>query len=251
MSNWPSTKASPRPLMISRSDSLDELYRLLADLERRCGGKRRLATCDGKGWPKRGVYFFFEEGEFREDGHTPRVVRVGTHALRPSSTTLWNRLSQHKGNSGGSRPGGGNHRGSIFRLHVGTALMAQGEWPDSVTAHWGVGSGASGLVRTQEYPLECAVSARIGTMPFLWLAVDDPPGPKSNRGVIEAGSIRLLSNYRRIFIDPPSPGWLGHLAGRDSVRLSGLWNVHHVAEQPDPDFLDVFARYVAATELGD
>lgn len=235
--------------MVSRSASLDELYRLLADLEQRCGGKRRLATCDSKGWPKRGVYFFFEEGEFREDGHTPRVVRVGTHALRPSGTSLWDRLSQHKGNTGGSRPGGGNHRGSIFRMHVGTALMAQGEWPDSRTAYWGVGSTASALIRTQEYPLERAVSAQIGNMPFLWVAVDDPPGSESNRGVIEVGSISLLSNYRRTPIDPPSPSWLGHRAARDSVRLSGLWNVNHVAEQPHPAFLEVFAEYVAATAL--
>jgi hypothetical protein len=49
------------------------------------------------------------------------IVRVGTHALETGSqTTLWKRLSQHRGQA---RSGSGNHRGSIFRLIVGTALI--------------------------------------------------------------------------------------------------------------------------------
>jgi hypothetical protein len=55
------------------------------------------------------VYFFREAGETRCDsGNGPRIVRVGTHALKAgSSTKLWTRLSQHRGKSAG----GGNHRG--------------------------------------------------------------------------------------------------------------------------------------------
>lgn len=106
----------------TRRAALDDFYALLAELEERVGGKRMLENCNGRtDWPHRGVYFFFEEGEYREDGKTPRVVRVGTHALGPSRPTLWGRLSQHRGTDGGSTPGGGNHRGSIFRRHVGAA----------------------------------------------------------------------------------------------------------------------------------
>ena len=75
-------------------------------------------------WPKRGVYFFFKPGETRRDG-TPRVVRVGTHALKTGSgTSLWDRLSKHRGNLAGRSPGAGNHRGSIFRLHVARPCYA-------------------------------------------------------------------------------------------------------------------------------
>jgi len=50
-----------------------------------------------------------------------RVVRVGTHGLKTGSTsTLWGRVHQHRD----TREGGGNHRGSVFRLHVGQALAA-------------------------------------------------------------------------------------------------------------------------------
>jgi hypothetical protein len=57
-------------------------------------------SCSGRmKWPQRGVYFFRELGEERADsGGGPRVVRVGTHALKENgSTILWTRLSQHRG----------------------------------------------------------------------------------------------------------------------------------------------------------
>ena len=87
-------------------------------------------------WPRRGVYFFFENGEPRSGtGAGPRVVRVGAHGLKNGArSTLWGRLSQHRGSS---RSGLGNHRGSIFRLLVGVALAnrnnirsrSRGAWP--------------------------------------------------------------------------------------------------------------------------
>lgn len=81
-----------------RAEHTDRLYALLDDLASRVGGPQCLRDCTGRdGWPSHGVYFFYEPGEQRADG-APRVVRVGTHALRESSrTTLWNRLSQHRG----------------------------------------------------------------------------------------------------------------------------------------------------------
>jgi hypothetical protein len=54
------------------------------------------------GWPRHGVYFFFEDGQTRADG-SGRMVRVGTHALRPTDkTTLWGRLRQYRGRTGGA-----------------------------------------------------------------------------------------------------------------------------------------------------
>ena len=93
---------------------LTRFYVILDRLEQGVGGARRLSSSDGRmDWPTRGVYFFFEPGEVRTDsGDGPRVVRVGTHALTTRSrTTLWNRLSNHRGTAG---TGGGNHRGPSF-----------------------------------------------------------------------------------------------------------------------------------------
>src|SRR5690606_40752004 len=91
-----------------RLNDLCRFYDLLLQLDERIGGSRTLADCSGRlDWPRRGVYFFSEPGEMRSDsGSGLRVVRVGTHALTGTSrTTLWNRLSQHRGSS---RSGGGD-----------------------------------------------------------------------------------------------------------------------------------------------
>lgn len=231
---------------MSRARDLDRLYEVLDELRERVGGYRYLKHCDGRmEWPERGVYFFFEPGETRENAQTLRVVRVGTHAVSAGSgTTLWQRLSQHKGSSRGANPGGGNHRGSIFRLHVGSALLNSRSYPEQIRRTWGKGASADRRVVEAEYPLERDVSSFIGNMPFLWVEVSDPPGPESHRKLIEANAVALLSNRARVSLDPPSPGWLGRHAERPAVRESGLWNVNHVDGAYDPAFLDVLVRYV-------
>lgn len=112
---------------MTASQDLESLYRLLSELRTRLGGFRYLHSSTGKsGWPNRGVYYFFDDDEPRASGSGLRVVRVGTHALRVGNRpTLWGRLHNHKGNDGGRYPGGGNHRGSVFRYHVGAAMVTQ------------------------------------------------------------------------------------------------------------------------------
>ncbi len=231
---------------MTRLQALKTFYGLLSELERRLGGRRTLADANGRmPWPRWGVYFFFEPGEMRRDsGCGDRVVRVGTHALKHGSqTTLWNRLSQHKGTLS---TGGGNHRGSIFRLLVGTALMARD--PRLRIKTWAQGSSAPKEVREAELPLERAVSDIIRKMPFLWLEIDDEPGPESLRGFIERNAIGLLSNFSSPApLDPPSSHWLGRYCPRERVRRSGLWNQNHVDEPWDPAFLRVMEELVLGT----
>ena len=191
--------------------ALDELYGSIGRLREHLGGPRRLAQASaGSGWPDRGIYLFFEDGETRKDGITPRVTRIGTHALTERSrTTLWKRLSQHRGSVGGANPGAGNHRGSVFRLHVGTALIDRDNWAEAA-ATWGRNSRASREVRDREVELEKAVSRVIGAMPVLSLGVPD----RHLRGTIERDLIALLSNAGRMPVDPPSERWLGRFANR-------------------------------------
>lgn len=238
---------------MSRRDALVRFYEILAALEKRLRGKRRLAECDGRmKWPERGVYFFFERGEARSDtSEGLRVVRVGTHGLKvDSGTSFWARLSQHRGVT---TSGGGNHRGSIFRSLVGAAIKSRDRRVEP--ASWGVGNDPGqaarklGLSREEilrrEQALEAEVSSYIRSLPLLWVEVNDAPGPLSNRGLIEHCSIALLSNYQREVLDPPSKGWLGSHSDRERVRESGLWNNNHVDEQYDPKFLSVLERFAA------
>lgn len=226
---------------MSRISDLQDFYSLLSSLAAKLDGPRTLASCFGRmNWPRQGVYFFMEDGENRSDsGSGLRIVRVGTHALTETSkTTLWTRLSQHRGQK---KSGGGNHRGSIFRLIVGTALMAR----DGIEAPtWGMGNNAPAEIRKGENTLESKVSETLGKMPFLWLTVGDTPDLANQRGYIERNTIALLSNFDKDFVDSPSRGWLGHFCNRDRVRRSGLWNSNHVDENYDPAFLKRLERLI-------
>jgi hypothetical protein len=231
-----------------RVSDLQDFYAILAALQTRLGKPRTLANCSGYlSWPKRGVYFFMEEGENRShSGIGPRIVRIGTHALTESSKTqLWTRLSQHRGRI---KTGGGNHRGSVFRKIVGKALIAR---HGLNLPTWGKGNKASKDIRLAEFPLECEVSKIIGRMPFLWLAIADNPGINTLRAQIERNAIALLSNFQKEALDPPSQNWLGHWYKddlRERVSLSGLWNSDHVDKPYDPTFLKQMEQLITEME---
>lgn len=230
-------------LKMSRVKDTLIFYTLLQELERGIGGKRTLADCDGRmDWPKRGVYFFFEPDENRSgSGNGPRVVRVGTHAIKgKADTTLWSRLRQHKGTL---QPPGGNHRGSVFRKLVGETMIRRDGLTEG-TDTWGRDNTAPRGVSEAERPMEMKVSCYIGAMPFLFVPILDSPGPDSKRSCIERNAIALLSGYNSVAIDAPSPQWLGLRSSRERVRHSGLWNNDHVNQDYSSEFLNVLADLI-------
>lgn len=236
-----------------RRDDLDRFYGLLAALADRVGGPRKLKRCTGyMDWPDRGVYFFLAPGETRStDGY--RVTRVGTHAVSAgSSTSLWDRLKQHYGTGSGSsnHPHGGAHRGSVYRKRVGEAIVEKHDLHDDYPDwdnRWSRIDRERSVVRDEEYLLERRVSAYVRDQPFLWVDLDDEPGPDSDRAFVERNAIALLSNFERPVIDPRADDWLGRHSRSRKIRDSGLWNVDHVDEAYDPAFLDRLADAVAAT----
>jgi hypothetical protein len=228
---------------MTRQLDTDHFYDLLDRLAQAVGGPRLLSDATARAdWPSHGVYFFFEQGEHRANGQ-PRVVRVGTHALTDTSrTTLRTRLSQHRGHVGGSNPGGGNHRGSVFRLHVGAALINRGEIANLPLDAW-LASRPRPDLRLEEQTVERAVSEYIGLMPVLCLGVSSRPDRSSDRGLVESAAIALLSTATG-GVDSPSAGWLGLRANSPAVARSGLWNVRHVEDGYDPVVLDVLAAHL-------
>ncbi|MFI6578770.1 hypothetical protein ACIBFB_23535 [Nocardiopsis sp. NPDC050513] len=212
---------------------------MLGVLGRALGGPRLLRARTGRDdWPSHGVYFFFEPGELRPSGDH-RVVRVGTHALkRTSRTTLWKRLAQHRGN----RSGGGNHRASVFRHHVGAALIGRDGGRNGLLEAWSAPS-RSPAWEIGEAEVERRVSERIGRMPVLWLPVPTRADGTSDRGFVERNCIALLSGTSGA-LETPSRSWLGHHAVSPRVRASGLWNVNHVDDPYDPAVLDLMRDLV-------
>jgi hypothetical protein len=195
--------------------------------------------------PERGVYFFLDLMT-SGDPYGWRVCRVGTHAVSfGSKSTLRARLRAHLG----TRSGSGNHRGSIFRLHVGNALLRRDQ---RIIPTWGLGSSAppalreSEALRNAEAEHEQLVSKYIGQLRVLWLAVPDEPSPTSERGIIERNTIALLS--REAHLAPGlMNGWLGEHSPRSEIRSSRLWNLNYIDDNYDPAFFAALESAVART----
>lgn len=235
---------------MNRQPYLDQLYALLGRLEDRVGGKQRLANCNGRmDWPERGLYIFYSPDERRDSTTHKRVTRVGTHAVSSgSSTSLWNRLIAHRGTFSGKYSDGGNHRGSVFRLRVGEAMIHRDELHNEFP-EWGDGSSAGSNIREQELEHERRVSEYIRDLPFLWVNVNDEPSPDSRRAYLEQNIIALLSNYHSDPVDQRETSWLGKYSPHEKIRKSGLWNVDHVDENFDPAFLEMLESHIEKTSF--
>jgi hypothetical protein len=222
---------------------VERFYELLDDISRNLNGPRMLGDCCGRDdWPDHGVYFLFEPGEMRRfKSSRPRVVRIGTHGLRTGgATTLWSRLIQHRGTADGY----GNHSSSIYREHVGAALFRRDRLSQPAT--WG-GRSVTEKDKRLTRNMEGRVSKYLATTHVLWLGVDDAPGPQSDRAIIERNAIALLSKPGHL-IDPPSVDWLGRYSTTEEISTSGLWNVKHVGDAYESEFLDRMERHVNRTQ---
>ncbi len=227
-----------------RLSDLNTFYKLLSKLGDGLGGVQSFKDFKpGPLFPKKGVYFFFEDSETRYNLELDlRVVRVGTHAVSSNSkSTLWQRLRSHRGTADGN----GSHRSSIMRLYVGASLIERSHGMISVPT-WGLGQSADNITRETEAELEKEVSAYIGNMKILWLSINDENSAMSDRAYIERNSIALLAG-RNGPLDLPSKNWLGNFCPNMSVRTSGLWNVDFVDNFYDEKFLEVFSQFVDIT----
>ena len=190
--------------------------------------------------PTHGVYFFFDETEAtRFSNIIPRLVRVGTHGVSVGSTaTLRNRLRTHFG----TRAGQGNHRASVFRLHIGRAIIErenlQEQFPD-----WGRGQSAPREITDREATLEKRVSHYIGNLRVLAIPVLDSAGKSSMRATIERQFIAMFTEHL-CALESASPNWLGLFSDKPNIKESGLWNVRDVGEPYDLKFLTFLDAYL-------
>ena len=228
---------------MDRLKHLNHFYEILMELQSKTG-TRTLATSNiYMEWPQQGVYFFFESGEMRDNSKQMRVVRVGVSKYSESpQSPLWDRLREHRGPISGKFSGGGNHRISNFRYHVGGALINR---DNLVCPSWEKLDIANASIRKKEHALEKKVSDIINNMPFLWISTDRSLRPDQLNQFIKRNAVALLSNYNaEITLDRPSPAWLGHYSPNESISLSGLWNYRNVDVVFNPKFLDYLEKLV-------
>jgi len=231
-------------LEIATQSDIEIFYQLLGKLEKGLGGKKNVSDLNGKSnIPSKGVYFFFEAGEVRaNDKSILRVIRVGTHAVsKGSKASLWQRIKTHKGTINGR----GNHRGSIFRLHVGNSILNKTNRLKFFPS-WGIGQTGTTKDRQIEESIEKEVSSYISNLKLLWVEINDASGPQSDRAFIEKNAIALLTANKPTK-DLPATNWIGKFSPKECIRDTGLWNINYVGGDYDPSFIEIFTTYVKAT----
>lgn len=159
--------------------------------------------------PKNGIYFWYEQGENRQTGGQ-RVTRVGTHG-KPNR--LHGRIKEHYGS---------NREGSIFRKHMGSALMIKNGELMFEVEEWHKQRKKSSRFNDLKFKnYECQVTNQAKFGSYRILKVTDP----EEREQLEEKLIALFSLCAHC---RPSNNWLGNHAYRKEIRDSGLWNVDYV-----------------------
>lgn len=212
--------------MASRIRDLTDLYRLIRKA-RGDGDVFPFSALSSKKLPGRGVYIFLDTAERNFLGDNFRIVRIGTHAVSiGSKASLKDRLKNHLGPQSGI----GNHRGSVFRRHIGAALLnADG----AVLPSWGIGQHAASEVQRLEAEHERRVTDYISRLEVFIIPVDDKPTKHSMRAHVESQLIGLCSE-ELMCIDKPSRAWLGLHSPEKDIVQSGLWNLRDVGRRYVP-----------------
>jgi len=211
-----------------RYRDLKRLYERIAQA-RDSGRTFLLGDLNNQELPGRGVYIFVDLNERNFCGAPGRVVRIGTHAIsQGAKSTMKQRLRHHLGLADGT----GNHRGSIFRLHVGRALLERDGMRGQLLS-WGDGQHAPFHVRALEKEHEIRVSNYLCRLEVYTMKIDDTPNRNSLRAAVERQLIALCSE-RLQPIDHPSEKWLGNYSPMQSIVKSGLWNLRDVGRIYEP-----------------
>jgi len=178
----------------------DRIYALVQSLDRHNHETERALL------PSNGIYFFFEKGETIRwrNATIDRIIRVGTHKKDGRFTK---RIRQHYGNVNSLH---GNKNGSVFRKHLGGALLRKANPSDTRLSQWLKQGGRS-------YPeVEEMVSSQLrGNYTFCCFCVDLP----EERDSLERGLIALLAQNP---IGRPSAKWLGKHAANEKIGQSSL-----------------------------
>jgi hypothetical protein len=173
-------------------------------------------TTHRKYLPESGIYLFFEKDETLtiDNRVHERIVRVGTHL---KDGNFPGRIRQHYGNKHSLK---GNKNGSVFRKHVGGAIIRKELPGDPRLSNWLKQMGPSYV------DIEEKVSR---TLRDNFTFVCFPVATRDERLSLESALISLLAQYP---LGKPSPTWLGLWADSPIIRSTGLWNTNETDKKP-------------------
>jgi hypothetical protein len=186
--------------------------------------------------PVNGIYFFYERGEScGHDTSMNRIVRVGTH----KDGNFRSRIAEHyllnEGRATFTSNQASPHDRSIFRKHIGRAILNRDRNP--YLAVWDI-TFTSRQARNQhshlrdvqtEMRIETEVTKTIRqNFSFRFVELEGQDNRMGTDGLERA----LIGSLARCLVCRASADWLGHSCSKAQVRNSGLWLVQHLGAEP-------------------
>jgi hypothetical protein len=182
--------------------------------------------------PENGIYFFYEKGESWGHGGTkPRIVRVGTHRDGNFRSRIKEHylLDQSKMDFDRDKPA--PRERSIFRKHIGRALLNGRQddylktWEIDFTSRENRNRYRDLRDIQKEKEIESEITRILrSNFSFRFILVDDQFA-RMGSGGLESPLIGTLAQCR---LCGPTAHWLGGHFPKNQIRESGLWLIHHL-----------------------
>ena len=186
--------------------------------------------------PGNGVYFFYEKGErCRHQGAKPQIVRVGTHRDGNFRSRIAEHFLLNERRMEFTKDNPAPHDRSIFRKHIGRALLNKAT--DPYLSLWELNftsrkiRDAKGHLRDigKEKAIEREVTHIIRQkFSFRFVEVADERQRMGSQG-LERALIGTLASCPQC---GPSDGWLGRYSPDVRIRESGLWLIQFLRAAP-------------------
>jgi hypothetical protein len=186
--------------------------------------------------PRNGVYFFYESGEYC--GHPngkPRIVRVGTHRDGNFRSRIAEHFLLNEQKMAFTQDQPGPHERSIFRKHIGRALLTKSGDPYLTVWEMDFTTRATRTANrhlrdiSKEVAIEREVTEVLRqTFSFRFIEVADQMQRMGSQGLERA----LIGTLASCPLCCPSDGWLGRYSPKARIRETGLWLIQHLRATP-------------------
>jgi len=202
--------------------------------------------------PNNGIYFFYEDSEhWSHGGKRPRIVRVGTH----KDGNFRSRIAEHfvlderKMNFDTTTLA--PHERSIFRKHIGRALLNRSNdpylkvWNIDFTSKASRERDAHLRDIGKEKTVECEITALLRKyFSFRYIVV----AQESVRMGVSGIERKLIGTVAQCSECSPSRVWLGNQSPQPQIRETGLWLIHHLKTPTlSPAEMNLLAKAIGDT----
>jgi hypothetical protein len=182
--------------------------------------------------PENGIYFFYEDGEYwGHGGFKARIVRIGTHKDGNFKSRIKEHFLLDESKMNFDRNKAAPRERSIFRKHIGRALLNKRH--DDYLKIWEIDFTSKksreefGHLRNiqKEIEVESAITKILRqNFSFRFIIVDDQLNRMGSGGLERS----LIGTVAHCELCKPTGNWSGGYSPKKQIKESGLWLVHHL-----------------------